>query len=159
MSMFLKISDVEGDSTVKGFENQIEVNSFSFSSSQSTSPIRSNTSHTDGRPSLSLFNFTKSCDKASPIICKKLWSGATLASAEFTACRDEGGSLIAFLTIKLENIVIANYSVSGGGGVPYENVALNYAKIEINYIPQKNEGGTSGNVPASYDLTTESAQA
>jgi type VI secretion system Hcp family effector len=159
MSMFLKISDVEGDSTVKGFEKQIEVNSFSFSSSQATSPIRSNTSHTDGRPSLSLFNFTKGCDKASPILCKKLWSGSTLASAEFTACRDEGEGLIAFLTIKMENVVIANYSVSGGGGVPYENVALNYAKIEINYIPQKNEGGTSGNIPASYDLTTESTTA
>jgi len=158
MSMFIKIDDIEGDTTVKGFEKQIEVNSFSFSTSQSTSPIRSNTSHTDGRPSLSLFNFTKSCDKASPLICKKLWSGATLKTAEFTACRDEGGSLIPFLKIAMENIVIANYSVSGGGGMPYENVALNYAKIEINYIPQKNEGGTSGNVPASYDLTTESAK-
>lgn len=158
MSMFLQISDVEGDSTVKGFEKQIEVSSFSFSTSQSTSPIRSNTSHTDGRPSLSLLNITKSCDKASPIICKKLWAGATLAKATLTACRDEGAALIAYLTITMENVVIANYSISGGGGMPYENVALNYAKIEINYIPQKNEGGTSGNVPASYDLTTETGK-
>ena len=93
MSMFLKISDIDGESTVKGFEEQIEVDSFSFSTSQATSPIRSNTSHTDGRPSLSLFNFTKSCDKSSPPICKKLWAGATLATAEFTACRSEGEAL------------------------------------------------------------------
>ena len=158
MSMFIKISDIEGESTVEGFEAQIEVHSFSFNTSQATSPMRSNTSHTDGRPSLSLFNFTKGCDKSSPPICKKLWSGATLATAEFTACRSEGDTLIAFLTINMENVVIANYNVSGGGGMPYENVSLNYSKITVTYIPQKNEGGTSGNVPASYDLAAESAK-
>ncbi len=158
MSMFLKITDIEGDSTVKGFEKQIEVGSFSFSTSQATSPIRSNSSHTNGRPSLSLFSFTKNCDNASPILCKKLWTGATLGSAEFTLCRDEGDNLTAFFTIKMENVVIANYSLSGGGGVPYENVSINYSKIEVNFIPQKDEGGVSGNIPATYDLALESAE-
>ena len=162
MSMFLLIGekadspDVEGDSTVKGFEKQIEVSSFSFSTSQSVSPVRSNTSHTTGRPSLSLVNFTKSCGKSSPVLCNKLWTGATLPKATFTACRSEGDDLIAFLAIEMENVVIANYSISGGGGEPYENVSLNYSKIEINYIPQADEGGTGGNIPATYNLATES---
>lgn len=159
MSMFIKIDGVDGDSTVKGFEKQIEVNSFSFSSSQPTSPIRSNTSHTDGRPSLSLFNLTKGCDSATPPLLKKLWAGATIAKATFTACRDEGAKLIAFMTVEMENVVVANYSVSGGGGMPYENLALNYSKIIINYIPQNNAGGTDGNLPVSYDLATESGEA
>lgn len=158
MSMFLKLTDVPGDSKVTGFTEQIEVGSFSFSTSQAVSPIRSNTSHTIGRPNLSLFNLTKQCDSASPTLCKKLWAGATLAEAIFTACRSEGVDLLAYMTITMENVVVANYSISGGGGEPYENVSLNYSKITYNYIPQANAGGTSGNLPAFYDLNAESGE-
>ena len=158
MSMFIEIEGVDGDSTVEGFDGQIEVNSFSFSTSQPTSPIRSNTSHTSGRPSLGLFNLTKSCDSASPVLLQKLWAVEPIATATFSACRDEGAKLIAFLTVEMENVVVANYSVSGGGGMLYENLALNYSKIVVNYIPQNNAGGTDGNIPASYDLATESSE-
>lgn len=158
MSMFIEIADVAGDSTVDGFAKQIEVNSFSFSSSQPTSPIRSGSSHIDGRPSLSLFNFTKSCDSASSALLAKLWGGFTLGKAKFTACRrDKEQKLSAFLIIEMENVVVANYSVSGGGGDPYENVALNYSKIMFNYKPQKNEGGAEGNLTAAYDLSKETS--
>lgn len=159
MSMFIKIEGVAGGSTADQFAEQIEVNSFSFSTSQPTSPIRSNNSHVDGRPSLSLFNFTKSCDASSALLLSKLWSGTTLAKATFTASRrDDSENLVPFLVIEMDNIVVANYSVSGGGGDPYENVALNYSKIMFNYKPQKDGGGSEGNLTSAYDLAKETSK-
>lgn len=156
MSMYLQIEGVDGGTAAKSFEKQIAINSFSFSSSQPISPIVSETNMTTGRPSLSMFNITKECDSSSPVLLKKLWAGETLKKATFTAYRKENNADVVFLKIEMSNIVVANFSISGGGGTPYENWALNYSKIVFNYTPQKVDGKTSGNIPASYNLATQS---
>jgi type VI secretion system secreted protein Hcp len=158
MNMFLKIEGIDGSSTVDGFADYMEVGSFSFSSSQPTSPVRSAADQTTGVPSLSMFSFNKSFDKASPLLCQKLWNGVVLAKAQFRLCRapnaDEKGP-IAYMEINMENVIVANYSISGNGnGVPYENVSLNYAKINFKHTTQVTKGEQSGSVESTYDRVT-----
>ena len=54
----------------------------------------------------------------------------------------------------MENVVVASYNLRGGGDLPYEEIALNYATIKYPYIRQKEEGGSDGNIAASHDLKT-----
>jgi type VI secretion system secreted protein Hcp len=56
-----------------------------------------------------------------------------------------------YLTIVMEHMVIANYSISGGpGDIPVENITLDYGIIQYNYTSQKNAGVLS----ATHNLRT-----
>ena len=45
----------------------------------------------------------------------------------------------------------------GGGDKPVETLSLNFAKIEWNYIAQKESGGGAGNVPGTWDIALNKA--
>ena len=157
-SMFLKIDGIDGECAISGFEKQIEVFSYSLDFSQPTSALRSSEGGgTVARPHCSDISFSKRFDIASPPICQRLWEGKTIKEATLTLCRSEPkdgeAALMPYLEIKLSNLIISNYSMSGGGDLPGETFAMNYSKIEIEYKQQKNEGGAAGNLAASYDLT------
>ena len=66
----------------------------------------------------------------------------------------DNDAAIKFLEITMENVVVASYNLRGGGDLPYEEIALNYATIKYTNIRQKEEGGTDGNIAASHDLKT-----
>ncbi|MCL2004729.1 MAG: type VI secretion system tube protein Hcp [Planctomycetaceae bacterium] len=157
-SMFLKIDDIKGECTVSGYEEQIEIYSFSLDFSQPTSALRSSEGGgTVARPQCSDLSLSKRFDISSPSICQRLWEGKTIPNVVLTLCRSEAqdGSapLLAYLEIKLSNVVISSYNISGGGDLPGETVSMNYSKIEIAYMKQKNEGGSAGNAAAGYDLS------
>ena len=99
-----------------------------------------------------MMNVTKYLDSSSPNICKALWSAKVLDSVVLTCCRMDNDAAIKFLEITMENVVMASYNLRGGGDLPYEEIALNYATIKYTYIRQKEEGGSDGNIAASHDL-------
>lgn len=49
---FLKLGDIEGESTISGFEKQMELINFTNGFHQPTSPIRSVPAPPRGRPSI-----------------------------------------------------------------------------------------------------------
>ena len=151
---FLKLGDIEGESTISGFEKQMELINFTNGFHQPTSPIRSSTGPTTGQAVHSMMNVTKYLDSSSPNICKALWSAKVLDSVVLTCCRMDNDAAIKFLEITMENVVVASYNLRGGGDLPYEEIALNYATIKYTYIRQKEEGGSDGNIAASHDLKT-----
>ena len=137
---FLKLGDIEGESTISGFEKQMELINFTNGFHQPTSPIRSSTGPTTGQAVHSMMNVTKYLDSSSPNICKALWSAKGLDSVVLTCCRMDNDAAIKFLEITMENVVV--------------EIALNYATIKYTYIRQKEEGGSNGNIAASHDLKT-----
>mgnify|MGYP003277576494 CR=1 FL=1 len=151
---FLKLGDITGESTISGYEEQIELVNFSNGFHQPTSPIRSSTGPTTGQAVHSMMNVTKYLDSASPNICKALWSATVMDEVTLTCCRMDNDTPIAFLAIKMENVVVASYNLNGGGDLPYESISLNYAAITYTYIKQKEEGGSEGNIAAGHDLKT-----
>lgn len=165
-SMFLLIGadakkpDIAGECVIAGFEQQIEIYSFSLGFSQPTSALRSSEGGgTVARPHCSDISFSKRFDIASPPICQALWSGKTIPTVVLTLCRSEPetdtkkASLLAYLTLTFSNVVISNYNISGGGDLPGETFSMNYSKVEISYKKQKNEGTAAGTAAASYDLS------
>ncbi len=73
----------------------------------------------------------------------------------FTGYRADGDNKpVKYLEIDFFNVIISNYSISGGAGdLPTETVTLSYGKVSYNYIQQKPADGTaSGNQPVTHDL-------
>lgn len=152
--IYLKLPDIKGESTVEEYADQIEINSFSYSCSQPTSPVRSNDGPTTGRAMHNLISLSKSMDLASTDICKQVWGGNTLADAVITFCRTDNNKDLPYLVITLEEVVVANYTISGGGGIPSESISLNFSTIKFDYKQQKKEGQEGGSTAAKHNLKT-----
>ena len=154
-NMFLKLGSIKGECTLTKFKDQIEIYSFSHGFSQPTSALRSSEGGaTTSRAHHSEISFSKRFDKSSPPIMQALWQGTTFPEVVFTCCRVDGEETVEYLVVTMNNVVISNYNISGGGDLPGETFSLNYSKVKYEYKQQKNEGGAAGNLAAVDDLAT-----
>jgi type VI secretion system secreted protein Hcp len=154
-NMFLKIDGIKGECTLEKYKEQIEIYSFSLGFSQPTSALRSSEGGgTTARPYCADISFSKRSDISSSAICQSLWQGKTIKEVVLTLCRSDGSEMLEYMKITLNNVVISNYNISGGGDLPGETFSMNYSKIAFDYKKQKEEGGNAGSAAASYDLAS-----
>lgn len=159
-NMYLKFEDpaVEGSSTAEGHAKEIEVLSWSHGFVQPTSPTRSSAgSGTVEQATHQNLSLTKYLDTATDSLLKYCWSGKQFKSATLSCFRSDGAKdnkPVEYLTVVMEHVIIANYSVSGGpGDIPVENVSLDYGTVQYNYKDQKHvDGSADSNKPAKHDL-------
>lgn len=163
-NMYIKIDGIETSTTAAGHEKEIEVLSWSHGFVQPTSPTRSGAgSGTVEQATHQNLTFTKYLDAGTNALLKYCWSGKQLKQATLTCYRSSGATdnkPVEYLKVVMDNVVISNYSVSGGpGDIPVENVSLDYGVIQYNYIEQKHADGTSdGNKPAKHNLETRTIE-
>jgi len=149
---FLKIDGIEGESTERGHENEIDVTSFSWGESNN-----SNVAHGGGggagRVSMQDFHFTMKVNKASPKLMLACASGRHFPRAVVTA-RKAGGDQqpIDYLKYSLTDILVSSYQTNADSdNGPVEQISLNFLKIEFAYTPQSLAGGP---VLTTFDQTT-----
>ena len=91
----------------------------------------------------------------------KLADGTHIKEATLFARKAGGSSAIEFLKIKLTDVIITSVGLGGSGGDDryVENVSLAYAKFEVAYQAQKNDGAKDGGeIKAGWNVqTNESA--
>src|SRR3954454_15025135 len=140
-NMYLKFEGpaIAGGSTRPGHQGEIELLSSNHGFVQPTSPTRSGGGSEQANHSN--LTFTKYLDAATNELLKYCWGGRQIEKATISCFRSEGHSddpPVVYLTIVMEHVVIANYSISGGpGDLPVENISLDYGIIRYSYIDQK----------------------
>jgi type VI secretion system secreted protein Hcp len=153
LDTFIKIGSLKGESVVKGFEDQIQVLSWSWGMSQS------GTTHTAqgggaGKVNVQDLTFTHNVDAASPNLVKACCTGEHFDTATLTM-RKAGGTALEYVTLTLTEVIISSVSMGGSGGEDLlsENVSLNFAKFKYSYQPQDAKGAKKGGaIEASYDI-------
>jgi type VI secretion system secreted protein Hcp len=158
---YIKIADIEGEATAKGFEKQIEIYSFSWGASNPTTVGPGSDGLSAGRASISSFNIMKKTEKSSAKLFQSCVSGKALDSALVTM-RKAGGDAgqEAFLTYTFTNVMVESIQWSGSSGgddSPTESVSLAFAKVEIEYKAQDDKGKMAVSGQASWDQTTVSS--
>ena len=130
---FLKLTGIKGESQVKGFEDQIQIESFHWGVAQ-TIVTGTSGGAVSGRPTRKDFLFTAGSSMASPALFSHCVNGKHFLEGLLTL-RSAGESPDAFSTIKLTDVLVAAYDQAGDddGSVPMDEVALNYRKIEFSY--------------------------
>jgi type VI secretion system secreted protein Hcp len=130
---FLKLDGIKGESQVKGFEDQIQIESFHWGVAQTVVQIGSGGAGT-GRPTKKDFLFTSASSQASPLLFLNCATGKHIKDGVLTL-RSAGGSQTNFSTIKLTDLLISAYDQAGDedGSVPMDEVSINYTKIEFAY--------------------------
>lgn len=145
---FLKIDGFIGESSAPGFEGQIELTSFQYGCNLPTVPVQSAEPPRPGRAMHYMVKFTKKPDSASHLFCQALWQSKILPKATLTGCRMDNNKAVPFLKISLENLLIADYNLLNSEGVSKEIIAMNFAKIKLEYL---NKNDTKIN-SATHDL-------
>lgn len=150
MQTHLKIAGIDGESTHKGHENEIELLWWNWGIENAAKP---GSGAGAGKATAHALAFTHRYDRASPRLAKACAQGKRLATATLSA-RKAGKGQQDFLTITLSNVLVTSVSVSGDDDEIGESVSLSYEKIQVAYKPQDAKGGLGPGVGFGWDIKT-----
>lgn len=147
---FLDIDGIKGEATDATHKDQIQLQSWSWGESQ-TGSFASNAGGGAGKVAMQDFHFSMSTNKASPDLMLSCATGKHIAKALLT-CRKAGDKQQEFLKISFTDLLISSYQVGGGGDVPTDQIAFNFATVKFEYAPQKADGSLDTPVIRGYDV-------
>ena len=150
--IFLKIGDIKGESTDDKHKDTIDVLAWSWGVNQSGS-MHAGGGGGAGKASFNDLNFTHHVDKASPVLLKTCAVLEHIKEAQLTV-RKAGKSPQEFLIIKMNDVIVTSVQPSGNGGDGglVENVQLQFAKVDVEYKPQKADGSLDAGIHFKYDI-------
>jgi type VI secretion system secreted protein Hcp len=99
------------------------------------------------------FQFVMTVNKASPKLFLACASGQHLKEATLVA-RKAGKGQQEFLLYKFTDILISSYQTGAAGGdvLPIDQVSFNFARIEVEFRPQKADGSLAPPEKAGWDV-------
>jgi type VI secretion system secreted protein Hcp len=148
---FLKIDGIPGESTDTKHKDEIVLTSFNMGVSNAGS-ASSGGGGGEGKASFHDFNFTHKFDKASPLLMLACASGKHIKDATLTA-RKAGKAGFEFLFIKMNDVLVTSSQTGASGDdLPTEAVSLAFAKIEVDYKPQKVNGSLGAAITFKWNL-------
>lgn len=140
--MFIKLTNIKGESKDKKHGGEIDVLAWSWGASNSGS-AHSGGGQGSGKVHVNDLSFTKWVDKSSPYLLQATAKGTHIDEAVLYVRKQGGDSPVEYLTITMEECIITSYQTGGSGGEDRltENVSLNFAKFKLKYIEQTAKGG------------------
>ena len=150
---FLKIDGVPGESTDDKHKGELDIESFSWGETNSGTAGHGGGSGA-GKVAPGDFTVTKRMDKSSPVLFIACATGQHFKEVNFTA-RKAGGGQQEYLKVKMEEVLVSSYQTSGApgsGGLVYETLSLNFAKLSVAYKEQKPDGTLGGEAKQAYDF-------
>jgi len=150
---FLKLDGIDGESTDSKHKNEIDLESWSWGEAQVGSHGGTGGGGGAGKVSMQDFHFTTRTNKASPKLMLACATGEHIKKAVLV-CRKAGKEQQEYLKITMSDCLVSSYQLGGSQGdvLPMDQVALNFAKIEFEYLPQKADGSLDSKVVVGYDL-------
>jgi type VI secretion system secreted protein Hcp len=156
--LILDIPDIKGECTLKGFEDKIQILSFSHGIAMQVTSDPSNSERTSGKPNHQDLTISKYVDLATCPTLAACNAGTNLKTCTITVGRNDAGAVLPYLVYTMENVIVSNASLSSGGGDrPVETISLNYTKVKWDFTQQKADTGKKGNNGAVWDLATNTA--
>lgn len=151
---FLELEGVEGESTRKGFEGMIELDSFDLGA-LNPSTIGSGGGGGAGKVTLRPISITKRTDASSPVMFQACCTGKHFPTARITLHKAGGDEAVDYLIFEFEKVYVESIDwagSSGGHDQALERATLRFGKITATYTPQTETGAKGSPVVASWDV-------
>ena len=148
--IFAKIGDIKGESLDDKHKDEIEVLSWSWGVSNAGSMAHGGGGG-EGKASFSDLSFMHKIDKASPVLMKACATGVHIKEATITH-RKAGKGQQEFLIFKMNDVIVTSVQDSDGGDDLTESVSIAFAKIDLEYKPQKRDGSLDAGIHFKYDI-------
>ncbi len=153
-SMFIKIDSHDGESEDDDHSGWIDILSWSWGMSQSANAHMGG-GGSNAQASVQDVNFVKWVDKSSPALMHSCLVGKHILKAELH-CTKSGGDnkALSYIVGKFDDVIISSVSTGGSGAEDRltENVSLNFAKVEWEYVVQTKEGGAGAKPKLTWDI-------
>ena len=153
LDMFIKIEGIKGESTDDKHKDEIDVLSWNWGLEQSGAIHPGPGGGGAGKVSVHGLSITKRTDAATPKLMLACANGRHIKQASLTV-RKPGASHLEFVRIKMDDVLVSSVSnsVSGDDSIT-EDVALNFSKVEVDYVRQKPDGSPGETVQFKWDFS------
>ena len=150
-NVFAKIGDIKGESQDSKHRDEIDVLSWSWGVTQTGSIAHGGGGA--GKASFQDLHFTHHIDKASPVLLKACATGEHIKEATITV-RKAGKGKLDYLIVKMTDVTVTSVALGGegDGATTAESVALQSAKVDLEYKPQKADGSLDVGIHFKYDI-------
>jgi type VI secretion system secreted protein Hcp len=160
-SIFMKVPKIDGESKEKNHEKWIELQSCSWSHARTIAAGVKSSQRSRGETFFNDIMVTNMMHKGSMKVQQNAATGTVMDPVEIHFCRtgaDPKQGLETYLTIKLSDCMITAYSTGiSGEEVPYENLSLNFTKVEMEYKEADSKGELKTASSFTYNKETGSA--
>ena len=152
---FLKIAGIDGESTDDAHKGEIDIESWSWSESNTGGDDSHTGGGARGRVTMNDFSFVMKLSQASPKLFLACAQGEHIKSAWLTAHRSGGKASDYFLKWSFADLLISSYQTGATSGeLPTDQVSFNFSKIEVEYKMQKPDGSLGSSIKAGWDRKT-----
>ncbi len=148
--LFLKLAGVPGESKDHKHKGEIDIESWSWSMNQPAA-FGGGGGGGAGKVNVSELNVSKGMDAASPKLMLYCCAGTHISDGLLTV-RKAGDKPVEYLKIKLTDILISSVSHNCHGDRPSESLSLNFAKFQVEYTEQKEDGTAGKATPIGWDI-------
>ena len=151
---FIKFDGIKGESADVKHKDEIDVESWSWGETNAAGG-GSGGGAGAGKAQVQDFQFVMRLNRASPSLMKACATGQHIKVATLSA-RKAGKGQQEYLTFKFRDVVISSFQTGGSEEtpVPTDAVSFSFAKLEVEYKPQKSDGSLGAPVAFRYDLKT-----
>ena len=152
--IFAKLGDIKGESLDDKHKDEIEVLSYSWGVTNSGS-MATGSGGGEGKATFHDLSFVHNIDKASPVLLQVCANGTHMKEATITH-RKAGKGQQEFMIVKMNDVIITSVTHGGSGGTPLsENISLAFAKVNVEYKPQKADGSLDAGIHFKYDIKAQ----
>ena len=165
--IYVKLDGIDGESTVRGHENETVVLSYEQSIDHPAPPITGSTGAAAGRSTFSGVRLRKPLDKGSIPLLLASAAGTVIRTARFAFRRT--GTGLDFYLVTLADVLVTHIVQRAGAGAQYplsfdtltlgadttaflDEVTLSYSKIQWEYHPVTATGAPGPVVKGGWDL-------
>ena len=148
-------SDIKGDSLLVGYENKIEIMSYSHNVAMQVTNDVSNSGAPPANPRRRIHphQVHRHLDPDPQRVLLRRQADRRGDHHHRPQRRRGQRADHALHRLHLNNVVLSNVSVSGGaGGKPVETLSLNFTKIKWELTAQKDDGTKEGTAASTWDL-------
>jgi type VI secretion system secreted protein Hcp len=151
--IFAKLGDIKGESLDDKHKDEIEVLSYSWGVTNAGS-MGSGSGGGEGKATFHDLSFTHNIDKASPVLMQACATHVHLKDATITH-RKAGKGQQEYLVVKMNDVIITSVTHGGSSDGHSESVSLAFAKVNVEYKPQKPDGSLDAGVHFKYDIKAQ----
>jgi len=156
VDMFLKFADsasIAGESKDSVHKGEIDVLAWSWGMSNSGSAQMGGGAGS-GKVNVQDLSVTKYTDKSTVNLQLACAQGTHLDSAILTVRKAGGKAPVEYIKITMTEVMITSVTAGGSGGEDRltENISLNFAKVDYQYTPQKDDGSGDTAIDFKWDI-------
>jgi type VI secretion system secreted protein Hcp len=156
--VFLKLGDIEGESTDAKHKGEIDILSYSQSFKNAVSDATGGGGGA-GKVTCGDITVLKNIDKSSPKLIQQVVTGKHIDKAVLTF-RSVGRAALEYYVVTLEDVLVTSIDQTDQNNPAriFERVTLNSAQFKFSYQQQKADGQLLPAVQFGFDCRTNKAQ-